>query len=116
MLALGITRHAFMRNGKRNAAAAHDLGLAAGSLVLEAGARGLYVHQMIGVLPDRARELYAIPDHSQALTGLAIGYLGEPEALPESLQERDRAPRTRKPLAEFVFGEQYGETSAIAKG
>jgi hypothetical protein len=69
---------------------------------------------MIGILPDRARELYAIPEHSHALTGLAIGYLGEPDALPESLRDRDGTPRTRKPLAEFVFGEQYGEASPIA--
>jgi nitroreductase len=114
VLALGITRHAFVRNGKPNAAAEHDLGLAAGGLLLEATARGLCVHQMIGILPDRARELYAIPEHSHALTALAIGYLGEPSSLPGSLGERDLAPRVRKPLAEFVFGEQYGEASPIA--
>jgi len=116
VLALGITRHAFVRNGKPNAAAEHDLGLAAGNLLLEAGARGLYVHQMIGILPDRARELYAIPEHSHALTGLAVGYRGEVEALQESLRERELAPRTRKPLTEFVFGERYGEASPIAAG
>ena len=33
VLALGITRHAFTRNGKPNAAAEHDLGLAAGNLL-----------------------------------------------------------------------------------
>jgi nitroreductase len=116
VLALGITRHAFVRNGKPNATAEHDLGLAAGNLLLEAGARGLFVHQMIGILPDHARQLYAIPEHSHALTGLAIGYLGEPEALPEPLRERDRTLRTRKPLAEFVFGERYGEASPIVSG
>ena len=34
----------------------------------------------------------------------------------ESLRERDLTPRTRKPLAEFVFGERYGEASPIANG
>ena len=115
VLALGITRHAFARNGKPNAAAEHDLGLASGNLLLEAVARGLFVHQMIGILPDRARELYAIPDDSHALTALAIGYRGEPEALPDSLGERDRKPRTRKSLPEFVFGERFGEASPIVK-
>lgn len=113
VLALGITRHSFTRNGKPNAAAEHDLGLAAGNLCAEATARGLAVHQMIGILPERARELYAIPDHSHALTGLAIGYAADPETALEELAERDRAPRSRKPLAEFVFGARWGEPSAI---
>ena len=115
VLALGITRHAFTRNGKPNAAAEHDLGLAAGNLLVEASARALFVHQMIGILPDRAREIYAIPEHSHALTGLAIGYQGDSESLPEGLRERDLAQRTRKPLSEFVFGGRYGEASTIAK-
>ncbi len=116
VLALGITRHGCTRNGKPNAAAEHDLGLAAGNLLVEASARALFVHQMIGILPDRARELYDIPEHSHALTGLAIGYQGDSESLPEGLRERDLALRTRKPLSEFVFGGRYGEASMITKG
>src|SRR5438309_679557 len=49
VLALGCTRLTFARNGQPNAAALHDLGLAAGNLCLEATARGLAVHQMIGI-------------------------------------------------------------------
>jgi len=113
VLALGIVRERFSRNDKPNAAAEHDLGLAAGNLLLEATARGLYVHQMIGILPDRARETYAIPDHSKALTGIAIGYLADPGTLPENLRARDLAPRTRKPLSEFVFGGRYGRTALL---
>jgi nitroreductase len=113
VLALGIIRETFARNDKPNAAARHDLGLAAGNLLAEATARGLAVHQMIGILPDRAREVYAIPEHSTALTALAIGYVGEPASLPEGLRERDLAPRTRKPLAQFVFGTRWGEPSDL---
>src|SRR6478735_3555893 len=61
-LALGVSRLSFARNNQPNRAAIHDLGLASGNLVLEATARGLVVHQMIGVLPDKARELYSIPE------------------------------------------------------
>jgi nitroreductase len=110
VLALGIVRETFARNGESNATALHDLGLAAGNLLTEATARGLAVHQMAGILPDRARDLFAIPDHSRALTALAIGYAGDPASLPERLRERDLAPRTRKPLAGFVFGGRWGET------
>src|ERR1700682_1270889 len=53
VLALGCTSLNFTRNCQPNAAAVHDLGLASANLVLEATARGLAVHQMIGILPDR---------------------------------------------------------------
>lgn len=108
VLALGCTSLNFTLDGRPNAAAIHDLGLASANLVLEATARGLAVHQMIGILPDRARELYAVPAGVQPLTGLAIGYAGDPAALPENLRARDAARRPRKPLAAFVFGGKWG--------
>src|SRR5438270_3416151 len=66
VLALGVVRLTFARNGKENAVAVHDLGLASGNLSTEATARGLSVHQMAGILPDKAREVYQIPPHSKA--------------------------------------------------
>ena len=113
VLGLGIVRLRFVRNDQPNRAALHDLGLAAGNLVLEATARGLYVHQMIGIVPEKAREVYAIPKHSEAWTGLAIGYLGNSSGLPDILKERDIAARQRKPLSEFVFSDKWGEPSPI---
>ncbi len=74
VLGIGCTNLNFVRNGKLNAAAVHDLGLASATLTLEATTRGLHVHQMIGILPDRVRELYRVPEGVQPLTGLAIGY------------------------------------------
>jgi nitroreductase len=109
VLALGVATLRFTRNGKPNKVAHHDLGLAAGNLLAEATARDLFVHQMAGILPERARELYAIPEDAEALTALAIGYLAKPGDLPEP----DRAPRTRKPLREFVFGRRWGQPSSI---
>src|SRR4051812_7000314 len=76
VLALGVVRLTFSRNNQPNRAAVHDLGLAAGNLVTEATARGLCVHQMIGIVPEKAREVYQIPEHSEAWTALAIGYHG----------------------------------------
>jgi nitroreductase len=113
VLALGIVSHKFTRNHQDNRSAIHDLGLASGNLVLEATARGLCVHQMIGILPDRARDLYAIPENSEAWTGLAIGYRGDPITLPDALKERDLAPRQRKPLAQFVFSGKWGNPSPL---
>ncbi len=113
VLALGCTSLKFARDGRPNAAAVHDLGLASGNLALEATARGLVVHQMIGILPDKAREAYQIPEGVQPLTGLAIGYPGAAAVLPENLRPRDAARRPRKPLAAFVYGGKWGTTAAV---
>lgn len=113
VLALGCTSLNFARNGQPNTAALHDLGLASAMLCIEATARGLMVHQMIGILPAKARITFRIPESVRPLTGLAIGYLGDPAALPEKLRDRDAGPRTRKPLSEFVFGEAWGTTSNL---
>jgi nitroreductase len=111
VLALGCTSLNFVRNGQPNAAALHDLGLASMSLCLEATARGLSVHQMIGIVPSRARVVYEIPEGVQPLTGVAIGYAGDPAVLPETMRTRDAARRPRKPLREFVFGGKWGTTA-----
>ena len=117
VLALGCASLNFARNGQPNVAAVHDLGLASANLVLEATARGLFVHQMIGILPDRARELYHIPEQVQAKTAIAIGYAADPNSLPELYKQRDLTPRGRKPLAEFVFGGQWATAStAVVPG
>lgn len=111
VIALGCTSLLFERNNKPNAAAIHDLGLASATLTFEATARGLFVHQMIGIVPEKAREVYRIPEGVQPLTGLAIGYAADPDTLPERLRERDLAPRTRKPLSAFVFESEWGRAS-----
>jgi nitroreductase len=115
VLALGCTSLRFTLNGQPNAAAVHDLGLASANLTFEATSCGLVVHQMIGILPDKARELYRIPEGVQPVTGLAIGYAADPSALPEKYRERDLALRSRKPLSEFVFSGEWGAASSITK-
>jgi nitroreductase len=113
VLALGIVRLTFARNNQPNRAAVHDLGLAAANLVIEATARGLVVHQMIGIVPEKAREVYQIPEHSEAWTALAIGYKGDSAKLPDAIKQRDLSPRTRKPLSEFVFTGKWGQASPL---
>lgn len=103
VLALGLVRADFEHNGKPNKAAAHDLGAASAQLTLEATARGLVVHQMIGLDPDAAREAFAIPAELEAFTALAIGYRGDASVIPEAYAKRDAAPRQRKPLSEIIF-------------
>ena len=113
VLVLGVVSLQFARNNTDNRAAVHDLGLAAGNLVVEATARGLSVHQMIGILPDKARETYQIPKHFEAWTAMAIGYQAAPEKLPDALKDRDLTPRQRKRLSKFVFTGHWGQPAPL---
>jgi nitroreductase len=107
VLVLGVVSLRFIKNAKDNRAAVHDLGLASGNLVMEATTRGISVHQMIGILPDKAREFYQIPVHYEAWTAMAIGYSADPATMPDALKERDTTPRQRRPLQDFVFASHW---------
>ncbi len=115
VLALGVTKLKFSHNNTDNRVAVHDLGLASGNLVTEATTRGLSVHQMAGILPDRVRELYGLPKNVEAWTALAIGYKGDSQKLPDALKQRDLAPRQRKPLSQFVFTGKWGQASPLVQ-
>ncbi|HEX2912544.1 MAG TPA: nitroreductase family protein [Chloroflexia bacterium] len=86
-----------------NKYAYYDLGQAVSHLTVEATHAGLHVHQMGGFDSEKARELFEIPQGYEPVTVMALGYFGRAEDLPEDLLERERLPRTRKPLNEFVF-------------
>jgi nitroreductase len=111
VLMLTAARHTFAKNGQPNRHAFHDVGLASGQLTVQATAEGLYVHQMAGIEVEKARQVYGIPDGWEAVTGVAVGYLGDPAGLPEPLRSREMAEPARKPLAEIVFGGTWGAAS-----
>lgn len=115
VLALSVARLRFENNGEPNRHAFHDVGQAAANLALQATHLGLQVHQMAGILPDKARQLFGIPEGYEAVAGLAIGYPGDPSALPDQLRQREVEPRSRKPLVSFVFTGKWGETSPFLK-
>ena len=101
----------FAGNGKPNAAAEHDLGLAVGNLSLEATARGLSVHSMRGILHDKAQEVFEIPSHVKPFTAIAIGH-----RLPDDQADaKDLSPRDRKPLREIVFSGKWGQSAGLAE-
>lgn len=112
VLVLTFIRTTFSRNGKPNTVAAHDLGLAAGNLCLEATARGIQVHQMAGILPDKARVVFQVPEGVQPYTAIAIGYAADPAMLPADLKTQETTPRPRKPLAEIVHTGEFGNSWA----
>jgi nitroreductase len=102
VLMVTIARRDF-DNGKPNAYAWHDVGLAMGNLLTQATSLGLVVHQMAGFDKDRARVELALPDGYDPVAMVAIGFPGDPAELPDDLREREAAPRVRKPLDELVL-------------
>lgn len=115
VVGLTVAALKFEHSGETNRHAFHDVGQAAANLALQASALGLQIHQMAGILPDKARELFSIPQDYEAVAGFVLGYPGDPASLPERLRDRELAPRERKPLKSFVFGGKWGETAAFVK-
>lgn len=115
LLMISVARLIFERNGKPNRHAFHDVGLAVGNLIIQASHLGLHVHQMAGILADRIRETYKIPDSHEPVAGIAIGYYGELDQLTEDHRKRELAERTRKPLEQFVFSGNWDRPLDLVK-
>lgn len=113
VLILGVARTRFARNGNPNAYALYDLGAATAFLILQATAMGLATHQMGGFDHEAVRKTLGIPEDYAIGSVMTIGYQDEPAALPnQKLIETETAPRTRKPLSEFVFT-AWGEPAKL---
>jgi nitroreductase len=113
VLVLAVSALKFHANGNPNRNAFYDTGAATALLSMEATARGLAVHQMAGFDPAKAKQVFEIPDDWETIAAIAIGYPGHPDSLPEKLRDREVAPRSRKPLTEFVMSGRWGHTSPI---
>jgi nitroreductase len=109
LLMITVAKQHFDHNGLPNRHAFHDVGLAVGNLVVQATAMDLVVHQMAGIIPEAIRECFSLPSGYEPVTGLAIGYPGDLNTLPEEIRERERASRSRKAVQEFVFAETWGQ-------
>ena len=113
VLMLSVAKLHFDRNGKENRHAFHDVGAAASNLTTQAIALDLFVHQMAGFDAEKARSQFNIPNDHEPVAMIAIGYLGDPQTLPEALQAQELAPRTRKLLTEFVFTGAWDQASDL---
>lgn len=115
ILILTVAKLKFDHNGETNRHALYDVGQAAANLTTQATDLGLGVHQMAGFSPEKARELFHIPEGYEAVSVLAVGYPGDPATLPDKLREGELAPRVRKPLSAFVFSGDWGRPSPIVQ-
>ncbi|MDZ7658993.1 nitroreductase family protein [Fodinibius sp.] len=107
VLVLALTKTTFDLDGRENPHAGHDLGQAIAHLTFEATKNNLYVHQMAGILPEKARELYDISGDYKPMTMFAIGYRGQPESLNDKMRKQETSPRIRKDLDEIVFDGEW---------
>jgi nitroreductase len=113
ILMLSVAKLNFERNGVENRHAFHDVGAASAELAIQATANGLFIHQMAGFDVPLAQQTYSIPDGYEPVAAIALGYLGDPTTLSERLQQRENAPRTRKPLERFVFSGSWNQVSPL---
>lgn len=113
VLMISVAKLYFEKNGVENRHAFHDVGAAASDLSVQATDQGLFVHQMAGFDVPLTRQTYNIPEGYEPVAAIALGYLGDAQALPDKLQQRELAPRQRKPLEDFVFSGSWNQTSPI---
>jgi nitroreductase len=109
VLLLAVARSNFAASGKPNRHAMYDVGQSMTNLSFQATASGLVVHQMAGFDVEKARQEFSIPADQEPAAVAAIGYPGDVATLNEKLRAREAAPRTRKPLHDFVFTGRWGQ-------
>ena len=83
--------------------ARYDLGQAVAHLSIQAHHDGLHVHQMGGFEAEPLREAFKIDARFAPISVTALGTLGDADALPEPLREREVAPRSRVALDDIVL-------------
>ena len=101
-------------DGDPNRHAFYDVGQAVAQMAVQALDLGLYMHQMAGFDVEKAQQVFAIPAQFEPAAAIALGYLGDPAGLPERYREGEARPRSRKPLADFVFAGQWGQASPLS--
>jgi len=106
-LMISVIRTTFARDNSINKAAMHDVGAANAHLAIEARAHNVFTHFIGGFDKNKAKEVFNLPEGFEPIACIALGYLGSPEQLNETLKPREEQPRERKPLSEFVLN--YGE-------
>jgi nitroreductase len=113
VLLLSVTNLCQSDTGKPDRFARYDLGLAVENLVLQATTLGLFCHQTGGLNVEKARTEFNIPEGSEPVDVIAIGYMGNLDTLPDDLREQELGQRVRKPLTDFVFSDRWGEVSQV---
>lgn len=106
VLMLNVASPKFSHNAFPNPVAPYDLGASGATLCYQATALGLFAHQMAGYDREVARKLFNVPEDYVFGAAIALGYLGEPAALPnDHYRKQEESPRNRKGLNEWVLSD-----------
>jgi nitroreductase len=100
-------KRTFTQSGGPDRFGLHDTGAASATLSIEAVSLGLRTHFMGGFDAVRARSEFHVPDDFEIGAAFAIGYIDETATVPPV--------RTRKPLEDIVFGEDWGTPAKLSE-
>ena len=104
ILMIALVRPHFTHNNKPNPHAWHDLGLAMGTLSLQATALGISLHQMAGFKAELIHANFPETQDYIPVTVSVLGYEGRVEDLPPDLTEQEQQKqRSRNPLEDMIL-------------
>jgi nitroreductase len=85
-----------------------DTGMGVFGMLVQAEQEGLYAHPMAGFDAEKMKAAFGIEDPFQLVTVIAVGYpASDTSMLNEKHQEQEDAPRSRKPIEEIVFHDEW---------
>jgi len=102
VLMVALYRNTHAKNGKPNLSAAHDLGMANAQLLLQAAHQDIYGHLMGGFDKEKLKSALNLDEDLIPVCMGALGFLGNPDDLPEGYRNRELSARSRKPIAAFA--------------
>ena len=104
VLILCLAKTRFSPDGSPNPFHLYDLGAAATTLMLQATWQGLCARTLASFRSGDLRKSFAIPEDYAVGSVIALGYQGDPAALPsEELVAMETSSRERKSLKELVY-------------
>lgn len=109
VLILNICKDHFTHNNTPNPTAQYDLGQAVSSYCLEAVNQDLVSHQMSGFDAKKAKESFQLPEGYTCISVTAVGYMTNPDSLPEELFKVELQNRMRKTVEQFAFTDQLDQ-------
>ena len=90
-------------DGKPLPWAAYDTGQAAAHFTVQAHANGLSTHQMGGFDRDAIAQAFDLGSDFTPISVMAVGELGDIRTASDEMQQRENAPRERRPIAETII-------------
>lgn len=114
VLMISVAKLRFDHNQQSNRYAFHDTGIATGFLMLQAASLGLLAHGMGGFEPEKARQLYGIPETHEAVAAIALGYPGDDREAQAELRKRN-VRKSRRSFEQFVFAGHWAQAAPWAR-